>query len=62
MNNEITFISNNVKGIQNLVKRIKLFRFLKCYVTANGFIFLQETHSCIKNEISQELLYRLLRI
>ena len=51
MNSEITFISNNVKGIQNSVKRIKLFEYLKSYVTGNGFIFLQETHSCIKDEI-----------
>ena len=51
MNSEITFISNNVKGIQNSVKRIKLFEYLKSYVTAYGFIFLQETHSCINDEI-----------
>ena len=51
MNSKITFISNNVKGIQNLVKRIKLFEYLKSYVTGNGFIFLQETHSCINDEI-----------
>ena len=51
MNSEITFISNNVKGIQNSVKRIKLFEYLKSYVTGNGFIFLQETHSCINDEI-----------
>ena len=52
MNNEITFASNNVKGIQNSVKRIKLFEYLKSYVTANGFIFLQETHSCKNAEIN----------
>ena len=37
MNSEITFISNNVKGIQNSIKRIKLFEYLKSYVTGNGF-------------------------
>ena len=51
MNSEITFISNNVKGIQNSVKRVKLFEYLKSYVTENGFIFLQETHPCINDEI-----------
>ena len=51
MNSEITFTSNNVKGIQNSVKRIKLFEYLKSYVTGNGFIFLQEMHSCINDEI-----------
>ena len=51
MNSEITFISKNVKGIQNSVKRIKLFEYLKRYATGNGFIFLQEMHSCINDEI-----------
>ena len=30
---------------------MKLFEYLKSYVTGNGFIFLQETHSCINDEI-----------
>ena len=51
MNSEITFISNNFKGIQNSVKRIKSFEYLKSHVTENGFIFLQETHSCVNDEI-----------
>ena len=41
MNSKITFVSNNVKGIQNSVKRIKLFENLESYITANGFIILQ---------------------
>ena len=28
-----------------------MFEYLKSYVTGNGFIFLQEMHSCIKDEI-----------
>ena len=51
MNSEITFISNNVKGIKNSVRRIELFEYLKSYVTTDGFIFLQETHSSINDEI-----------
>ena len=51
INSEITFISDNVKGIQNSVNRIKLLEYLKSYVTGNGFIFLQEKHSCINDEI-----------
>ena len=51
MNKEITFISNNVKGIQNSVKRRKLLEYFTNCVTGNGFIFLQETHSCINDEI-----------
>ena len=51
MNSEITFISNNFKGIQNSVKRMNLFEYLKSYITVNGFIFLQEMHSRINDEI-----------
>ena len=50
MNNSISFICNNVKGIQNTEKRIKIFEYLKSYVTHNGFIFLQETHSTVNDE------------
>ena len=50
MNSEI-IISNNVNRIQMSVKRIKLFEYLRSYVTANRFIFLKETHSCINNAI-----------
>ena len=32
------------------LKRIKIFEYLKNYVTSNGFIFLQETHSSVKDE------------
>ena len=48
--NVITFISKNVKGIQTSKKRMKLFEYLKSYVTTNGFVFLQETHSSIRDE------------
>ena len=48
--NNLSFISNNVKGLQAISKRIKIFEYLKNYVTSNGFIFLQETHSSAKDE------------
>ena len=38
--NDITFITNNVKGIQTSQKRMKLFEYLKSYVATNGFVFL----------------------
>ena len=44
MNSEVIFISNNVTGIQDSVKTIQLFKYLKNYITANGFIFPQESH------------------
>ena len=54
-NNKISFISNNVKGIQALNYsefrfRIKLFEYLRKYVMPNGFIFLQETHATNNDE------------
>ena len=48
--NVITFTSNNVEGIQTSQKRVKLFEYLKSYVATNGFVFLQETHSSIRDE------------
>ena len=45
--NNLSFISNNVKGLQAISKRIKIFENLKNYVTSNGFTFLQETHSSV---------------
>ena len=42
--------SNNVKGIQTLQKRIKLFEYSKSSVTPNGLIFLKDTHSWMSNE------------
>ena len=50
MMNNLSFISSNLKGIQAILKRIKIFDYFKNYVTSNGFIFLQETHSSIKDE------------
>ena len=41
--NHLNFISNNVIGLQAISKRIKIFEYLKNYVTSNGFVFLQET-------------------
>ena len=46
----LSFISTNVKRIQVVSKWIKIFEYLKNYVISNGFIFLQETHSSVKDE------------
>ena len=47
---DLNFISNNVKGIQNSLKRLKIFN-LKENICYNGILFLQETHSSSKEEI-----------
>ena len=44
-NHKLNFVFNNVKGLQNSNKRIKIFEYLKNKVTSDCFIFLQETHS-----------------
>ena len=48
--NNLSLISINVKGLQAVSKWIKIFEYLKNYITSNGFIFLQETHSSVKHE------------
>ena len=50
MNNNLNFLTNNVKGLQSSKKRIKLIEYFKSKLNHNGFLFLQETHSAIKNE------------
>ena len=45
INNYIQFISNNVKGLQSLEKRIKVFEYLKNCISNSGSMFLQETHT-----------------
>ena len=44
---KLQFISNNVKGLQNSLKSIKIFEYLKNSLGSNGFLFLQETHSSL---------------
>ena len=48
--NVITFISNNVNEFQTPQKRMKLFEYLKNHVATNGFFFLHETHSLIRDD------------
>ena len=50
INNYIQFVSNNVKGLQSLEKRIKVFEYLKNCISNNGFMFLQKTHSTVYDE------------
>ena len=44
---KLHFISKNVKGLQNSLKRIKIFAYLKNNL---GFLLLQETHSSLADE------------
>ena len=50
INKNIQFSSNNVKGLESLEKRIKVFEYLKNCISNDGFMFLQETRSAIFDE------------
>ena len=41
----LSFITNNVKGIQSLKKRLKLIEYFKSKITTHRILFLQKTHS-----------------
>ena len=51
MANKINFISNNVKGLQCTNKKLKLIKYFKGKIVSNSFLFLQETHSTVNDEI-----------
>ena len=47
----LSFVSYNVKGIQQSSKRIKIFEYLKNNPLPNGFVFFfKETHSSFEDE------------
>ena len=48
---DINFISNNVKGFQNSLKRLKIFNYLKENISFNGVLFFQEIHYSSKDKI-----------
>ena len=47
INDKLSFLSNNVMGIQASEKRLKLFDYARKLSTPAGFVFLQETHSSV---------------
>ena len=49
-NNNLKFVTNNVKGLQSTHKRLKMFEYFRNVLSLNGIIFLQETHSSINDE------------
>ena len=49
-NSSLSFITNNVKGIQPSKKRLKLMQYFKDKIGSTGVLFLQETHSNSKVE------------
>ena len=49
-NKSLSFITNNVKGIQPSKKRLKLIQYFKDKIGSTEVLFLQETHSNSKIE------------
>ena len=47
---KLHFISNNVKELQNFLKRIKIFEHLKNNLGSNRNLFLLEAHSSFAYE------------
>ena len=46
----LSFITNNVKGIQSSKKKLKLIKYFKEKVVPTRVLFLQEAHSSSKVE------------
>ena len=46
----LSLITNNVKGIQSMKKRLKLIECFKSKITTHGILPLQETHSSSDDE------------
>ena len=56
MAKHLQFLSLNVRGLRDHVKRAQIFNFLKKYhCGGNSFVFLQETHSLPTDEKRWEL-------
>ena len=51
MANKINFISNNVKDFQSNNKRLKIIKYFNDKIVSYGFLFLQEKHLTLNDEI-----------
>ena len=51
MIDDIDILTNNVKGIHCKNKRHKIIQYFKSKINSTGFLFLQETHSTVRDEI-----------
>ena len=60
-NNSLSFITNNVKGMQSSKKRLKLMQYFKDRIGSTSVLCLQETHSDgkVKQKWIVEFLWRL---
>ena len=54
MDDNIAPLSNNVRGIKESHKMIRLFEYLKKNASSTDIVFLQKTHSSENGEIGQK--------
>ena len=59
---KLHFISSNVKGLQNSLKRIKIFEYLKNNLGSNGFLLLEETHSFLADEKKWTYIFHMVKL
>ena len=50
-------LSLNTKDLRDKFKRNKLFTYAKNHLSASGILFMQETHSCIGDELSWSIQF-----
>ena len=50
LNDKLSFLSNDIKGIKASEKRLKLFKYFRNLSTPAGFVFLQEIQSSVDVE------------
>ena len=55
-NNSLSFITNNVKGMQSSKKRSKLMQYFKYKIGSTGVLFLQETLTAKSNKNGKKTL------
>ena len=51
----LSFITNNVKGIQSYKKRLKLIQYFKEKIGSTGVLFLQETNCKVQQKWKEDL-------
>ena len=54
--NNLTFLTNNVKGLQSSKKRIKLIEYFKSKLKYNGFLFYKKHTQPLRTKIHGSMI------
>ena len=54
-NISLSFVTNNVKGIQSYKRRLKLIQYFKEKIGSTGVLFLQETNCKVQQKWKEDL-------